>query len=47
MVFIATAKGEPIAADDAKNLGIFHQRDLPRKSLLRPRSHYARLLALS
>ena len=30
MVFIAAAKGEPIAADDAKSLGIFHQRDLPQ-----------------
>lgn len=29
IVFIATAKGEPVAADDAKNLGIFHQWDLP------------------
>lgn len=30
IVFIATAKGEPIAADDAKNLGIFHQWNLPQ-----------------
>ena len=30
MVFIATAKGEPVAADDAKNLGVFHQWDLPQ-----------------
>ena len=30
IVFIATAKGEPVAADDAKNLGIFHQWDLPQ-----------------
>ena len=30
MVFIATATGEPVAADDAKSLGIFHQRDLPK-----------------
>ncbi len=30
IVFIATAKGDPIAADDAKNLGIFHQWDLPQ-----------------
>jgi len=29
MVFIATATGEPVAADDAKSLGVFHQRDLP------------------
>ena len=29
IAFIATAKGEPVAADDAKNLGIFHQWDLP------------------
>ncbi len=29
IVFIATAKGEPVAADDAKNLGVFHQWDLP------------------
>jgi len=30
IVFIATAKGEPVAADDAKNLGVFHQWDLPQ-----------------
>lgn len=30
IVFIATAKGEPVAADDAKNLGIFHQWNLPQ-----------------
>ena len=30
IVFIATAKGEPQAADDAKNLGIFHQWNLPQ-----------------
>ena len=30
IVFIATAKGKPIAADDAKNLGIFNQYDLPQ-----------------
>ena len=30
IVFIATAKGNPVAADDAKNLGIFHQYDLPQ-----------------
>ena len=29
IVFIATAKGKPVAADDAKNLGIFNQYDLP------------------
>ena len=29
IAFIATAQGEPVAADDAKNLGIFHQWDLP------------------
>ena len=30
IVFIATAKGKPVAADDAKNLGIFNQYDLPQ-----------------
>ncbi|MBE9047543.1 NUDIX hydrolase [Pleurocapsales cyanobacterium LEGE 10410] len=30
IAFIATAKGKPIAADDAKNLGIFNQDDLPQ-----------------
>ena len=30
IIFIATAKGEPVAADDAKNLGVFHQWDLPQ-----------------
>ena len=30
IVFIATAKGNPAAADDAKNLGIFNQYDLPQ-----------------
>lgn len=30
VVFIATATGEPQAADDAKNLGIFHLWDLPK-----------------
>ena len=30
IVFIATAKGTPVAADDAKNLGIFNQYDLPQ-----------------
>ncbi|MGL5792980.1 MAG: NUDIX domain-containing protein [Waterburya sp.] len=29
IAFIATATGEPIAADDAQNIGIFHQWDLP------------------
>ena len=29
IVFIAIAKGQPVAADDAKNLGIFTQYDLP------------------
>jgi 8-oxo-dGTP diphosphatase len=29
IVFIATAKGIPQAADDAKNLGIFHQWEIP------------------
>lgn len=29
IVFIATAQGEPVAADDAKSVGIFHQWDLP------------------
>ena len=31
IAFIATAKGDPVAADDAKNLGIFNQYDLPNK----------------
>ena len=30
IAFIATAKGEPVAADDAKSLGIFNQWDLPQ-----------------
>ena len=30
IVFIATAKDKPVAADDAKNLGIFNQYDLPQ-----------------
>ena len=30
IVFIATAKGQPVAADDARNLGIFNQYDLPQ-----------------
>jgi 8-oxo-dGTP diphosphatase len=29
VVFIATGTGEPQAADDAKNLGIFHHWDIP------------------
>ncbi len=29
IAFIATAKGKPIAADDAKNVGIFHQWEIP------------------
>lgn len=29
VVFIATGKGEPQAADDAKNLGIFHAWEVP------------------
>ncbi len=29
IVFIALGKGEPKAADDAKNLGIFHHWDIP------------------
>lgn len=29
VVFIATAQGEPRAADDAKNLGVFTEDDLP------------------
>ena len=29
LVFIATATGDPIAADDAKNLGIFNQWEIP------------------
>ncbi len=29
IVFIATAKGTPIAADDAKNVAIFHQWEIP------------------
>ncbi|NET62844.1 MAG: NUDIX hydrolase [Symploca sp. SIO2E6] len=29
VVFLAKATGEPRAADDAKNLGIFHHWDLP------------------
>ena len=30
IVFIATAKDEPVAADDAKNIGVFNQWDLPQ-----------------
>lgn len=29
IVFIATAKGEPIAADDAKNIGVFLPWEIP------------------
>jgi 8-oxo-dGTP diphosphatase len=29
IVFIATAKGQPKAADDAKNVGVFHQWEIP------------------
>jgi 8-oxo-dGTP diphosphatase len=29
IAFIATATGEPMAADDAKNLGVFHQWEIP------------------
>jgi 8-oxo-dGTP diphosphatase len=29
IVFIATGKGEPTAADDAKNIGIFHPWEIP------------------
>ena len=29
IVFLALGKGEPKAADDAKNLGIFHHWDIP------------------
>ncbi|WP_036484012.1 NUDIX hydrolase [Myxosarcina sp. GI1] len=31
IVFIATATGNPEAADDAKNLGVFHQWEIPTK----------------
>lgn len=31
IVFIATAKGQPEAADDAKNIGIFHAWEIPNK----------------
>ena len=30
IAFIATAKRKPIAADDAKNLGVFNQWDMPQ-----------------
>ncbi len=30
IIFIATAKGEPQAADDAKNIGIFHPWEVPK-----------------
>ena len=30
IAFIATAKGQPVAADDAQNLGVFHQWDMPQ-----------------
>jgi len=29
IVFLATATGEPQAADDAKNVGVFHHWDIP------------------
>lgn len=29
-VFIAAAKGTPVASDDARDVGIFHKNDLPR-----------------
>ena len=29
IVFIATATGNPTAADDAKNLGVYHQWEMP------------------
>ena len=31
IVFLATATGNPIAADDAKSLGIYHQWEIPTK----------------
>jgi 8-oxo-dGTP diphosphatase len=46
VVFIATATGEPQAADDAKNLGIFHAWDIPtalcfdHNKILRDYWHY-------
>ncbi|MGB5634224.1 MAG: NUDIX hydrolase [Waterburya sp.] len=30
IAFIATAKGKPVAADDAQNLGVFNQWNLPQ-----------------
>lgn len=30
IVFIASAKGDPVAADDAKSLGVFHQWEIPQ-----------------
>ncbi|MFM7909171.1 MAG: NUDIX hydrolase, partial [Microcystis sp.] len=30
IVFIATAKGKPIAADDAKKVGVFHLWEFPQ-----------------
>jgi 8-oxo-dGTP diphosphatase len=30
VVFIATAKGKPIAADDAKTVGVFHLWEFPK-----------------
>lgn len=30
IAFIANAKGKPVAADDAKNLGMFNQWNMPR-----------------
>lgn len=30
IVFIATAKGNPVAADDAKSLGVFEQWEIPQ-----------------
>ena len=30
IAFIATAKGKPVAADDAQNFGVFHQWDMPK-----------------
>ncbi len=31
VVFIAKAQGEPLAADDAAEIGIFHKDTLPEK----------------
>ena len=30
IAFVATAKGKPVAADDAKSLGVFNQWDMPQ-----------------